>query len=141
MRITKIVLVMLIILVAAGSATAQNRKPLSPDEQSKYVVSAKAGVINVLEGDMSIVGPRPHAVAHDTYFDHVIADYAFRQRMKPGITGFAQVNGCRGETPSVDAMRRRVEFDVWYIDNWSFHLDFAIMFRTFVEIIRGRNAY
>ena len=98
-------------------------------------------LINVLEGDMSIVGPRPHAVAHDSHFDKVIADYAFRQRMKPGITGCAQVNGCRGETPTVEAMRRRVEFDVWYIDNWSFHLDFAIMLRTVIEIIRGRNAY
>ena len=98
-------------------------------------------LINVLEGDMSIVGPRPHAVAHDTHFDKVIADYAFRQRMKPGITGCAQVNGCRGETPTVEAMRRRVEHDIWYIDNWSFHLDFTIMLRTVIEIIRGRNAY
>jgi Undecaprenyl-phosphate glucose phosphotransferase len=98
-------------------------------------------LINVLGGDMSIVGPRPHAVAHDTHFDKVIADYAFRQRMRPGITGCAQVNGCRGETPTVDAMRRRVELDIWYIDNWSFHLDLMIMLRTVIEIIRGRNAY
>jgi Bacterial sugar transferase len=79
--------------------------------------------------------------AHDNYFDQVIANYAFRQRVKPGITGCAQVNGFRGETPTVDAMQRRVELDLWYIDNWSFHLDFAIMFRTIIEIVRGHNAY
>jgi|SoiMethySBSTD1v2_1073268.scaffolds.fasta_scaffold126911_3 putative colanic acid biosynthesis UDP-glucose lipid carrier transferase len=98
-------------------------------------------LVNVLEGDMSIVGPRPHAVAHDTHFDKLIADYACRQRMKPGITGCAQVNGCRGETPTVEAMRRRVEFDIWYIDNWSFYLDCTILLRTVIEVIRGRNAY
>jgi putative colanic acid biosynthesis UDP-glucose lipid carrier transferase len=98
-------------------------------------------LINVLNGEMSVVGPRPHAAAHDNYFDQVIANYAFRQRVKPGITGCAQVNGFRGETPTVDAMQRRVELDLWYIDNWSFHLDFAIMFRTIIEIVRGHNAY
>jgi Undecaprenyl-phosphate glucose phosphotransferase len=98
-------------------------------------------LINVLKGEMSIVGPRPHAAAHDNHFDEVIANYAFRQRMKPGITGGAQVNGCRGETPTVEAMQRRVEHDIWYIDNWSIWLDLAIMFRTMIEIVRGRNAY
>jgi Undecaprenyl-phosphate glucose phosphotransferase len=98
-------------------------------------------LINVLNGEMSIVGPRPHAAAHDNYFDQVIANYAFRQRMKPGITGCAQVNGCRGETPTIDAMQRRIELDLWYIDNWSFQLDLAIMFRTIIEIVRSRNAY
>jgi putative colanic acid biosynthesis UDP-glucose lipid carrier transferase len=98
-------------------------------------------LINVLRGEMSIVGPRPHAAAHDNHFDEVIANYAFRQRMKPGITGNAQVNGSRGETPTVEAMQRRVEHDIWYIDNWSVGLDLAIMFRTMIEIVRGRNAY
>ena len=98
-------------------------------------------LINVLKGEMSLVGPRPHAAAHDNHFYEVIADYAFRQRMKPGITGCAQVNGSRGETPTVEAMQRRVELDRWYIDNWSFHLDLTIMFRTMIEILRGRNAY
>jgi Undecaprenyl-phosphate glucose phosphotransferase len=98
-------------------------------------------LINVLKGEMSIVGPRPHAAAHDNHFDELIANYAFRQRMKPGITGCAQVNGSRGETPTVEAMQRRVEYDVWYIDNWSVGLDLAIMFRTVIEIVRGRNAY
>jgi len=98
-------------------------------------------LINVLNGEMSLVGPRPHAAAHDNYFDQVIANYAFRQRMKPGITGCAQVNGSRGETPTVDAMQRRVQLDIWYIENWSFQLDLVIMFRTIIEIVRGRNAY
>ena len=98
-------------------------------------------LINVLKGEMSIVGPRPHAAIHDNQFDEIIANYAFRQRVKPGITGCAQVNGCRGETPTVEAIERRVELDIWYIDNWSFHLDLSIMFRTITEIMRGRNAY
>ena len=98
-------------------------------------------LINVLKGDMSLVGPRPHAAVHDNHFDEVIANYAFRQRMKPGITGCAQVNGFRGATPTVEAMQQRVELDIWYIDNWSVHLDLAIMFRTMIEIVRGRNAY
>jgi lipopolysaccharide/colanic/teichoic acid biosynthesis glycosyltransferase len=87
------------------------------------------------------VGPRPHAAAHDNYFDQVIANYAFRHRMKPGITGYAQVKGLRGETPTVEAMQRRVDLDLWYIDNWSFLLDFAIVLRTVVEVARGQNAY
>jgi putative colanic acid biosynthesis UDP-glucose lipid carrier transferase len=98
-------------------------------------------LVNVLNGEMSLVGPRPHAAAHDNYFDQVIANYAFRQRMKPGITGCAQVNGSRGETPTVDAMQRRVQLDLWYIENWSFQLDLVIMFRTIIEIVRGGNAY
>jgi len=98
-------------------------------------------LINVLKGEMSLVGPRPHAAAHDNYFDPVIANYAFRQRMKPGITGCAQVNGSRGETPTIDAMQLRVRLDLWYIENWSFQLDLAIMFRTIIELVRGRNAY
>jgi putative colanic acid biosysnthesis UDP-glucose lipid carrier transferase len=98
-------------------------------------------LINVLKGEMSIVGPRPHAAAHDNHFNEVIANYTFRQRVKPGITGYAQVNGSRGETPTVEAMQRRVALDLWYIDNWSFQLDLTIMFRTMIEVVHGRNAY
>jgi lipopolysaccharide/colanic/teichoic acid biosynthesis glycosyltransferase len=90
---------------------------------------------------MSIVGPRPHAVAHDNYFNQVVANYAIRQRVKPGITGLAQVNGCRGATSTIDTIERRVDLDLWYIDNWSFRLDFAIVIRTVIEVVRGRNAY
>ena len=98
-------------------------------------------LINVLRAEMSIVGPRPHAVAHDNYYDQVIPNYRFRQRMKPGITGYAQVKGFRGETPTVAAMQRRVELDLWYVGNWSVYLDFAIMARTVIEVLRGHNAY
>jgi Undecaprenyl-phosphate glucose phosphotransferase len=98
-------------------------------------------LINVLSGSMSIVGPRPHATAHDNEFDKLVRNYAFRHHMKPGLTGWAQVNGHRGQTPTVAHMERRVELDLWYIDNWSLGLDLAIIFRTVFEIARGENAY
>lgn len=98
-------------------------------------------LLNVLEGSMSLVGPRPHALAHDTQFDKVVRNYAFRHRVKPGLTGWAQVNGCRGPTPTPRDIERRVEHDLWYIDNWSFGLDLAIMLQTIVEVMRSRNAY
>jgi len=96
---------------------------------------------NVLTGSMSLVGPRPHAVSHDNEFDKVVRNYAVRHHVKPGLTGWAQVNGCRGPTPTAADIQRRVEFDLWYIDNWSFHLDCWIVFRTMIEVLRGRNAY
>ncbi len=98
-------------------------------------------LLNVLEGSMSLVGPRPHALAHDTHFDKVVRNYAFRHRVKPGLTGWAQVNGCRGPTPTPEDIERRVEHDLWYIDNWSFGLDLAILLQTIVEVMRSRNAY
>jgi Undecaprenyl-phosphate glucose phosphotransferase len=87
-------------------------------------------LFNVLYGDMSLVGPRPHAVAHNSQYEKLIADYAFRNHVKPGITGWAQVNGYRGETRTTDLMTKRVELDRWYISNWSLWLDIVIMFRT-----------
>lgn len=98
-------------------------------------------LLNVLSGSMSLIGPRPHAVAHDNHFDKVVRNYAFRQHVKPGLTGWAQVNGQRGPTPTEADIRRRVEFDLWYIDNWSLQLDLLIIVRTVVEIMRARNAY
>lgn len=89
---------------------------------------------NVLRGEMSIVGPRPHAVAHDNYYDALIENYAFRHHVKPGLTGWAQVNGLRGETPDVSLMAARVEHDVWYISNWSILLDFRILLRTVTRL-------
>jgi Undecaprenyl-phosphate glucose phosphotransferase len=97
--------------------------------------------INVLSGSMSLVGPRPHALVHDNQFDKVVSNYAFRHHVKPGLTGWAQVNGQRGPTPTVEEIRRRVEFDLWYIDHWSLRLDFLIILRTIFEVMRGRNAY
>ena len=96
---------------------------------------------NVLKGDMSIVGPRPHAVAHDNHYADLISKYAFRHHVKPGITGWAQVRGYRGETPTVRSMKERVDHDIWYVDNWSLLLDVYIILRTTVEVVRSQNAY
>jgi undecaprenyl-phosphate galactose phosphotransferase/putative colanic acid biosynthesis UDP-glucose lipid carrier transferase len=89
-------------------------------------------LLNVLKGEMSLVGPRPHAVAHNSEFEKLVANYAFRQHVKPGITGLAQVNGYRGETPTAESIAKRVESDLWYIRNWSMWLDIGILFRTLV---------
>ena len=98
-------------------------------------------LLNVLDGSMSLVGPRPHAISHDGQFDKVVRNYAFRRRVKPGLTGWAQIHGCRGPTPTTAAIERRVEYDLWYIDNWSVRLDFAILVQTPIEVFRARNAY
>lgn len=98
-------------------------------------------LVNVLNGSMSLVGPRPHAIAHDNHFNKIVRNYAFRQHVKPGITGWAQIHGQRGPTPKVADVERRVEYDLWYIDNWSLRLDFLIVLRTFLELLRARNAY
>jgi putative colanic acid biosynthesis UDP-glucose lipid carrier transferase len=98
-------------------------------------------LLNVLSGSMSLVGPRPHALAHDNHFYKVVRNYAFRHHVKPGLTGWAQVNGYRGPTPTEAEIRNRVECDLWYIDNWSLRLDFWIAVRTVLEVIRARNAY
>jgi exopolysaccharide biosynthesis polyprenyl glycosylphosphotransferase len=87
-------------------------------------------LFNVLGGSMSLVGPRPHAAAHNSEYERLVANYAFRYHVKPGISGWAQVNGFRGETPSVDLMERRVELDLWYVTNWSFWLDVRILWKT-----------
>jgi undecaprenyl-phosphate galactose phosphotransferase/putative colanic acid biosynthesis UDP-glucose lipid carrier transferase len=89
-------------------------------------------LFNVLNGDMSLVGPRPHAVAHNNEYDKLIANYALRNHVKPGITGWAQVNGCRGETPTTALMEQRVACDLWYINHWSMWLDIRILFRTLI---------
>jgi lipopolysaccharide/colanic/teichoic acid biosynthesis glycosyltransferase len=98
-------------------------------------------LFNVLLGHMSLVGPRPHALAHDDHYSALISDYAVRQHVKPGITGWAQVNGLRGETADVDLMRRRVQHDLWYIGNWNPILDLRIIFRTCVQVLTSRDAY
>jgi Undecaprenyl-phosphate glucose phosphotransferase len=86
--------------------------------------------LNVIVGDMSLVGPRPHASAHNLEYEKIISNYAYRYHVKPGLTGWAQVNGLRGETRTNDLMARRIEFDLWYINNWSPWLDLKILLRT-----------
>ena len=98
-------------------------------------------LFNVLGGSMSLVGPRPHAVAHNTEYERVVANYAFRYHVKPGISGWAQVNGFRGETSTVDLMERRVELDLWYVNNWSFWLDVRILWKTFTLAPWQASAY
>ena len=98
-------------------------------------------LINVVKGEMSLVGPRPHACAHDEYYGARIAGYALRQRVKPGITGWAQVRGFRGETPTIESMRNRVECDLWYVRHASVALDLEILARTISEVLRPRNAH
>lgn len=96
---------------------------------------------NVLKGDMSLVGPRPHPTPLDEKFSAVIGCYLARHHVKPGITGWAQVNGLRGETDTVDKMKRRVEYDLHYIDNWSPLLDLQILCKTLAVFLNQRNAY
>jgi putative colanic acid biosysnthesis UDP-glucose lipid carrier transferase len=97
---------------------------------------------NVLQGRMSVVGPRPHAVAHNETYRKLIKGYMIRHKVKPGITGWAQVNGARGETDTVEKMKRRIDFDLEYLRNWSLRLDLVIIWRTVLLALRGdRNAY
>jgi Undecaprenyl-phosphate glucose phosphotransferase len=98
-------------------------------------------LINVIRGEMSLVGPRPHAVAHDDEYGAAIKEYAFRHHVKPGLTGWAQIHGYRGSTANVALMKKRVEHDLWYINNWSLWLDIQIALRTIFEVVRRRNAY
>ena len=97
-------------------------------------------LFNVLSGEMSLVGPRPHAVAHDHYYGARIANYAVRQKAKPGMTGWAQVNGARGETPHLRHMQARVDLDAWYVEHHSFLLDLKILAKTPLEVLKRRNA-
>jgi putative colanic acid biosynthesis UDP-glucose lipid carrier transferase len=98
-------------------------------------------IFNVLEGKMSFVGPRPHAVAHNEEYRKLINGYMIRHKVRPGITGWAQVNGLRGETSTVDKMQRRVQYDLDYLKNWSLWLDLKILVRTALTVVYDRHAY
>ncbi|QPF88082.1 undecaprenyl-phosphate glucose phosphotransferase [Bradyrhizobium genosp. L] len=98
-------------------------------------------LFNVLKGDMSLVGPRPHAAAHNSEYERLIGQYAFRHHVKPGITGWAQINGYRGETRTLELMEKRVEYDLWYINNWTLWLDVRIIIGTGVGIFEQGKAY
>lgn len=97
--------------------------------------------INVLQGQMSIVGPRPHAVAHNEEYRKLVEGYMLRHKVKPGITGWAQINGWRGETDTLDKMEKRIEFDLEYIRNWSLLFDLKIVFLTIFKGFINKNAY
>jgi putative colanic acid biosynthesis UDP-glucose lipid carrier transferase len=97
--------------------------------------------VNVLQGRMSIVGPRPHAVAHNETYRKLVTGYMVRHKVKPGITGWAQVNGYRGETDTVDKMRKRIEYDLEYLRSWSLGLDLWIMVKTAFMVLNDKKAY
>ncbi|STQ89921.1 undecaprenyl-phosphate glucose phosphotransferase [Iodobacter fluviatilis] len=97
--------------------------------------------INVLQGRMSVVGPRPHAVQHNHHYKELIPRYMLRHKMKPGITGWAQINGLRGETDTLDKMEARVNYDLHYLENWSLYLDLKIVFLTVFKGFINKNAY
>jgi putative colanic acid biosynthesis UDP-glucose lipid carrier transferase len=97
--------------------------------------------VNVLQGRMSIVGPRPHAVAHNEIYRNLIKGYMIRHKVKPGITGWAQVNGYRGETRTLDKMQARIDHDLDYLRNWSLRLDLHIILKTIIVVVKDRAAY
>ncbi|MEX2123309.1 MAG: undecaprenyl-phosphate glucose phosphotransferase [Woeseia sp.] len=107
----------------------------------RYSLDELPQFINVLQGRMSVVGPRPHAVAHNEEYRRLIKGYMIRHKVTPGVTGLAQVRGFRGETATVEDMRRRVEADLEYLRNWSLELDVRIIFRTVVMIFSDKKAY
>jgi exopolysaccharide biosynthesis polyprenyl glycosylphosphotransferase len=106
----------------------------------KYNLDELPQLVNVLLGDMSLVGPRPHAVAHDGYYEQIIQHYGRRLNVKPGITGWAQVNGLRGETKTKAAMQARVTHDLHYIDNWSIAFDIYVLILTVISKRAYANA-
>jgi putative colanic acid biosynthesis UDP-glucose lipid carrier transferase len=98
-------------------------------------------LVNVLQGRMSLVGPRPHAVAHNELYRKLIKGYMVRHKVRPGITGWAQVNGLRGETDTVEKMAARIRYDLDYLRNWSLRLDIHILFKTLVLVANDTQAY
>jgi putative colanic acid biosysnthesis UDP-glucose lipid carrier transferase len=107
----------------------------------RYSLDELPQFINVLQGRMSIVGPRPHAVAHNEMYRKLIRGYMIRHKVKPGITGLAQVNGLRGETQTVEKMKARIDYDLAYLRNWSLLLDVQIILKTIVVVLQKHNAY
>jgi len=103
----------------------------------RYSLDELPQLLNVLMGEMSLVGPRPHALAHDNEYARIIEDYSVRQRVLPGMTGWAQVNSCRGETATPDKMRERVEHDLYYVENWSPLFDLKILAMTAFAVFRN----
>ncbi|GAA0554824.1 lipopolysaccharide/colanic/teichoic acid biosynthesis glycosyltransferase [Rhizomicrobium palustre] len=106
----------------------------------RYSLDELPQLLNVILGDMSLVGPRPHAMAHDDFYQSRISEYRHRFAAKPGMTGWAQVNGLRGPTPALEQMTSRVSHDVFYVRRASFSFDLKVLLSTPIEIIRPRNA-
>ena len=128
-----------------GRVTQANRNDARVTKFGRFLRRASLDELpqffNVLRGEMSIVGPRPHAVVHNDEYSKLIDGYMRRHMVKPGITGWAQINGWRGETDTLEKMRKRVEYDMYYIENWSLWFDLRIVFLTLVTGLGRRNAY
>jgi len=107
----------------------------------RYSIDELPQLINVLQGRMSLVGPRPHAVAHNEQYRKLIKGYMVRHKVLPGITGLAQVNGCRGETSKIEEMQARVEYDLQYLRQWSLALDIWILIKTVLMLRGDKKAY
>jgi exopolysaccharide biosynthesis polyprenyl glycosylphosphotransferase len=107
----------------------------------RYSLDELPQLLNVVNGEMSLVGPRPHARVHDAYYGERIADYGHRFAVKPGMTGWAQINGHRGPTPTLNTMKARINHDVWYVKNASFALDLKILLKTPLVVLHPRNAF
>jgi exopolysaccharide biosynthesis polyprenyl glycosylphosphotransferase len=105
----------------------------------RYSIDELPQFFNVLNGDMSIVGPRPHMVEHDIHYSSLFFNFLKRHKCNPGLTGWAQVNGLRGATPDSNIMKRRMEFDLWYLNNWTIWLDIYIIFKTFYALIKYKG--
>ena len=105
----------------------------------KYSVDEIPQFLNVLLGDMSIVGPRPHMVEHDIQYSKLFKNFLKRHKCNPGLTGWAQVNGLRGATPNPDNMKKRMEHDLWYMNNWTLILDIYIIFKTFYVVFKYKG--
>ena len=105
----------------------------------RYSVDELPQFFNVLNGDMSIVGPRPHMVEHDIHYSNLFFNFLKRHKCNPGLTGWAQVNGSRGPTPTPDLMKKRMDYDLWYLNNWTIWLDIKIIFLTFIALFRYKG--
>ena len=105
----------------------------------RYSIDELPQFINVLNGDMSIVGPRPHMVEHDIHYSSLFNNFLKRHKCNPGLTGWAQVNGLRGATPDPEIMKRRMEFDLWYLNNWTIYLDLYIILKTFYALFKYKG--
>ena len=105
----------------------------------RYSIDELPQFINVLKGEMSIVGPRPHMVEHDIHYSNIFNSFLKRHKCNPGLTGWAQVNGLRGATPNAEVMKRRMEFDLWYLNNWNIYLDIYIIFKTFYALFKYKG--
>ncbi len=105
----------------------------------RYSIDELPQFFNVINGDMSIVGPRPHMVEHDIHYSNLFNNFLKRHKCNPGLTGWAQVNGLRGATPTPEIMKKRMEFDLWYLNNWTVYLDIYIIFKTFYALIKFKG--